>query len=228
MVRTGEKLLVGVVLSFLSCSIALGQTTFGSIGGTVVDTSGAAIPAVEITLTNLGTNGKQVTASNSAGIYEFVNVLPGNYRLDAEKTAFQHFERSPLVVQVQQSYRIDIEMRVGAITQTVNVTAATPLLQPQTSSLGQVIAGRAVTEMPLNGRNVFNLMELVPGVAPQGGALVAAIPGVALSITHLTTIKSVERLPAGKGSIWMAPQRTSALSTKRVSLPRRSPFRNLR
>ncbi|MGH9353604.1 MAG: carboxypeptidase regulatory-like domain-containing protein, partial [Terriglobia bacterium] len=153
---------------FFSYSLAMGQTTFGTLVGTVSDPSGAVVPAVQVTLTNTATNAKQITATNSDGIYEFVNVLPGSYRVDAEKAGFKHFSRSPVVVQVQQSYRLDVDLQVGVVTQTVSVTGETPLLQPQTSSLGQVIAGRSVTEMPLNGRNVFNLMELAPSVIPQG------------------------------------------------------------
>jgi len=157
-----------VALFFLSPAHANAQTTFGTLTGAITDPSGAVVPGVQVTLTNTGTNAKQVTTTNADGIYEFVNVLPGNYRIDAEKSGFKHFSRSPVVVQTQQSYRIDITMQLGAITQSVQVTAATPLLQSQSASLGQVIAGRAVGEMPLNGRNVFNLMSLVPSVVPQG------------------------------------------------------------
>jgi hypothetical protein len=171
LLRTIGKLLLVLTLVLCCCPIMLAQTTFGSIGGAVTDSSAAPIPGVKMTLTNIDTNGRQVTETNAAGIFEFVNVLPGNYRIDAEKAAFQHFSRAPIVVQVQQSYRIDVTLPLGAVAETVNVAATTPLLQPQTSSLGQVIAGRSVTEMPLNGRNVFNLMELAPSVVPQGGAL---------------------------------------------------------
>lgn len=168
MSRIIRKTLAGLALAALCGCVALGQTTFGSLNGTVTDSSGAVVPDVQVTLTNSGTNAKTVTTTNADGIYEFVNVLPGNYRMDATKAGFKRLTRSPIVVQVQQSYRLDLVLQVGAVTQTVSVTAATPLLQSQTSSLGQVIAGRAVTEMPLNGRNVFNLMELAPSVVPQG------------------------------------------------------------
>jgi hypothetical protein len=168
MVRLLTKIFAGLAVILMSFSLSFGQTTFGTIVGTVRDPSGGVVPGVQVTLTNLGTNGKTVTTTNAEGIYEFVNVQPGNYRVDAEKNGFKHFSRSPIVVQTQQSYRIDVTMQVGAVTQTVHVTAATPLLQPQSSSLGQVIAGRSVSEMPLNGRNVFNLMSLVPSVVPQG------------------------------------------------------------
>lgn len=166
--RIIRTILFSVALAALCGCIALGQTTFGSLNGTVTDSSGAVVPGVQVTLTNAGTNAKMVTTTNADGIYGFVNVMPGNYRIDAEKSGFKHFSRSPVVVQTQQTYKIDVVMQVGAVTQTISVTAATPLLQAQSASLGQVIAGRAVSEMPLNGRNVFNLMSLVPSVIPQG------------------------------------------------------------
>jgi Carboxypeptidase regulatory-like domain len=69
----------GVIL--LACSMAMGQSTFGSLTGAATDPSGAVIPKVQVTLTNLGTDAKQITTTNAAGIYVFVNVLPGNYSI---------------------------------------------------------------------------------------------------------------------------------------------------
>jgi hypothetical protein len=97
------RLLLGATLVLLCDLHGIAQTTFGSVGGNVTDTAEASIPGVQVALTNVDTNGKQSTTTNSAGIYEFVNVLPGNYRIDAEKSTLKHFERSPVVVQVQQS-----------------------------------------------------------------------------------------------------------------------------
>jgi hypothetical protein len=134
---------------------------------------------VQVTLANLDTSAQYETASNADGIYEFVNVLPGTYRLDAEKAGLKRFSRSPLTIQVQEAYRVDITMHVGAVTETIDVTAAAPLLESQSSSLGQVIAGRAVSEMPLNGRDVFQLMALAPSVVPQGATQgTAGIPSM--------------------------------------------------
>jgi hypothetical protein len=172
-----KKLLSALAIIVAYWSIGLGQTTFGSLTGTITDPSGAVVPGVRVTVTNLGTNSRQVTTTNTDGIYVFVNMLPGNYRIDAEKTGFKHFSQHPLVIQVHQSYRINIRMEVGSVSQTVTVTGAASLLQPTTSSLTQVIAGRSVGEMPLNGRNVFNLMALVPSVVPQGGGTAFATMG---------------------------------------------------
>src|SRR5271157_3667628 len=144
------------------------QTVYGSIAGTVLDASSAAIPGTTVTLTNLGTADKRIMESDAAGAYTFVNILPGNYRLEAEKSGFKLFKREPVVVEVGSGIRIDLAMQVGAVTQTIEVTAATPLLQAETSDLGQVVESRTVTEMPLNGRNPLALVQLSPGVVPQG------------------------------------------------------------
>ncbi len=147
---------------------ACGQTFYGSIAGTVIDASGGAIPDAAVTLTNIGTSDKRTMQSDASGSYTFVNLVPGRYRLDAEKAGFKHFTREPVVVEVQNAVRIDIPMEVGAVSQSIEVTAATPLLQPQSSDLGHVVEARTVTEMPLNGRNPIALVSLVPGVVPQG------------------------------------------------------------
>jgi len=142
----------------------------GAIAGNIIDRSGSAIPDVSLTLTNLGTGARLRGYADHSGFYQFLNLPPGRYRVDAEKEGFTHFSRGPIVVEVNNSVRIDITMEVGAVTQTVNVTGATPLLQPQTSSLGQVVGPRMVNELPLNGRNPLALAALVPGVVPQGGS----------------------------------------------------------
>ena len=138
-----------ILLLALWSSTGWGQTFFGSIAGTVLDASGAAVPAATVTLTNIGTSEKRTLESDSSGSYRFVNLVPTGYRLEAEKSGFKHFTREPIVVQVQNALTVDIAMEVGAVTQTVEVTAQTPLLQSQTSDLGQVVSGRSVTDMPL-------------------------------------------------------------------------------
>jgi len=144
------------------------QQVYGTIAGTVLDASGAAIPGAGVTLTNLGTGNKRSMTSEAGGGYTFVNILPGTYSIEAEKTGFKHFKRDSVLVEVGDALRIDLAMEVGAVTQTIEVTAQTPLLQPQSSDLGTVVESRTVTEMPLNGRNVISLAQLSPGIQPQG------------------------------------------------------------
>ena len=122
-------------------------------------------------LTDLGTGDKRPTTTGEDGLYQFVNIPPGNYKIDVEKAGFKHFTRQPVIVEVQQSVRIDVPMPLGDVSQNVEVTAQTPLLQTTTSSLGQVVQQRLTNELPLNGRNVFNLVTLAPSVVPQGQSM---------------------------------------------------------
>src|ERR1700678_3662084 len=175
--KSFERSFVGLALGLCLCLVAMltgspvsAQSTFGSLSGTVTDSSGSAIPDAQVVLTSLATGASQTLTTGGDGLYTFVNLNPGDYRLEVQKDGFKHYRREPVTVQVQQSFRIDPALEVGAVTQTDEVTGETPLLTPTTSTLGQVIEERATNEIPLNGRNVFNLITLSPGAIAQGGA----------------------------------------------------------
>ena len=167
--------LISLVVLFATCLVLasrplVAQSTYGSIAGAVTDPSGASIVEAQVTLTNLGTAEKRLQPTGSDGLYSFVSLFPGRYRIDIEKTGFNRFTRPEVVVEVNQSVRIDATLRVGDVAQIVEVTAETPLLQSDTSSLGQVVEQRKTNELPLNGRNIFNLTSIVPSVVPQGNS----------------------------------------------------------
>src|SRR3989440_3250748 len=159
-------LFVAFVLS--TCSFLQGQSTYGAITGSVTDPSGAAITDAKVTLTNLGTAETRTQPTSADGLYSFVNLIPGNYKIDVEKPGFKHITRTPIVVEVQQSAKIDVTLPVGQANETVEVTSETPLLQSETSSLGQVVEQRKANELPLNGRNIYTLAAIAPSVVPQG------------------------------------------------------------
>ena len=144
------------------------QTTFGSIAGSVTDSTGAVVEGAQVTLTNLGTSEKRVQTTGSDGLYLFPNLVPGRYSVEIEKTGFKRYSRPEVVVEVNQSTHIDAAMQIGELSQEVKVTAETPLIQAETSSLGQVVETREANELPLNGRNIFNLTTITPSVVPQG------------------------------------------------------------
>ena len=148
----------------------LAQTTYGSIAGAITDANGGAVAEAQVTLTNLGTAEKRTQPTGGDGFYSFVNLFPGKYKIEVEKTGFKRFTRPEVVVEVNQSVRIDATLQVGDVTQTVEVTGETPLLQSETSSLGQVVEQRETNELPLNGRNIFNLTAIAPSVVPQGNS----------------------------------------------------------
>ncbi|MGA2643062.1 MAG: TonB-dependent receptor, partial [Candidatus Sulfotelmatobacter sp.] len=130
--------------------------------------SGASITDAKVTLTNLGTQEKRTQSSGADGLFNFVNLFPGQYRVDVEKQGFKHFVRGDVAVDVAQNTRVDAALQVGEVSQVVEVTSQTPLLQTESSSLGTVVDQREANELPLNGRNIFNLTTITPSVIPQG------------------------------------------------------------
>src|SRR6202030_3248753 len=172
------RLVVSAVLQLALCLAMAGifgarlaaQTSYGTVAGTVTDASGAAVGDAEVSITNIASGEKRVQPTSSDGYYNFVNLVPGTYRVEVEKSGFKRAAHSDVIVDVEQTVRIDLTLQVGEASQTIEVTGETPLLQSETSSMGQVVEGRKVAELPLNGRNVFNLITLAPSVVPQGSA----------------------------------------------------------
>src|SRR5580693_6065790 len=154
----------------LSCAYLNAQSTYGSISGTVTDASGAAVTGANVSLTNTSTSEKRTETSGDDGHYTFVNLFQGQYRIDVEKQGFKHFDRPNVIVQVQQDTHVDAALTVGQVSETVEVTSEAPPLQAETSSLGQVVEQRKANELPLNGRNIFNLITVSPAAVAQGGS----------------------------------------------------------
>ncbi len=147
------------------------QSFYGTLVGTVTDTSGAAVPGATVTVTNIGTNETHTMKSEATGNYNFVNMVPANYKLEIQAANFKHFVRSPIQVQVGATVRIDAALQVGATTETVEVTTQAPLLQTESGQMSSQVEGKTVQEMPLNGRNTMNLIALTAGVVPQGASM---------------------------------------------------------
>src|SRR6266852_4137951 len=172
------RLALGSAVALLLCISLAGmfspplsaQSNYGSVAGSVPDPTGAAIADAQVSLSNTETAEKRVQPSGADGLYSFVNLQPGRYRIDVEKTGFKRTTRLDVIVEVGQAVRIELTMQVGDVSQTVEVTGETPQLQSETSSLGQVVEERKANALPLNGRNVFNLVALAPSVVPQGSA----------------------------------------------------------
>ena len=158
-----------VTLGMVSRSVVDAQTSYGSIAGTVTDTAGAVIGGAQVQLTNKGTNAEQKAVTSSAGTYTFINLNPGSYSITVSQPGFKVSKTDQIDVQIGGTTRDDLRLEVGDTTQSVTVTGATADLQTDNASLGGVIEGRQVQEAPLNGRNVNNLLDFVPGVIPGGG-----------------------------------------------------------
>jgi outer membrane receptor protein involved in Fe transport len=150
-------------------TLANAQVRFGSILGTVSDSTGASLADATVKITNLGTNETRTAKTTSAGTYSFPNLNAGVYRLDVEVAGFKRFTQERVEVQVDLATRVDAVMQVGSVTESVTVTSEAPPLQTDSASLGVTISQREVESIPLSGRNVNNMLTLVPGVVAQGG-----------------------------------------------------------
>jgi hypothetical protein len=170
---------------------AAAQTSYGTVVGTVTDPTGAVVSGVNISLLNTGTSEQHTAKSNDQGSYQFVNLLPGNYKVTFERAGFKRMVRENADVKTSTVSRIDVVMEVGAVETQVLVTAAAPMLDTQSSTVGAVVEGKVIQETPLNGRNVMNLIALTPGVVPQGSS-----SGSVLSNQHGGTFSN----PAGWGN----------------------------
>ena len=156
---------------FTTTSSLHAQNAFGALVGTATDSSGAVVPGAAVTLTNLGTNEKKVVQSDASGNYRFVTLLPTQYKVEVEKTGYKKVVQSPITIQIDSTARLDVKLQVGAASETIEVTTQAPLLQTESGTLGSQVEGKTVEQMPLNGRNVTNLIALVPGVVPQGASM---------------------------------------------------------
>ena len=163
-------LLVGALLIGLAGSARVqAQTSYGSIVGTVTDQSGANVVGAKVNLENNGTNAVQTSTTGNGGSYSFINLNPGSYSVSVSQSGFKSTSARSVDVQIGGATRVDLALEVGDVAQTVTVTGATSDLHTDSATLSGVIEGQQVLEAPLNGRNVNNLLDFVPGVTPGGG-----------------------------------------------------------
>jgi hypothetical protein len=160
-----------VILAAITALAAVlaAQSITGSITGVVTDASGAVIPDAEVTAINTGTNIRATAKTDAGGNYTIALLPRGEYRLEVTATGFKHFVDEGIILQVQQTARVDVQMTVGGVTESVVVTAEVARLETETAALAKVVDNRAITSLPLNTRNVYNLVFLTPGVTGTVG-----------------------------------------------------------
>lgn len=150
------------------------QSSGGTILGTVTDPSGAHIPGASVVVTNLATNISSAFVTDDTGNYYIPSLAPGRYRVAAEQVGFKRVTVRDVLVEVNQTLRVDVSMPLGEVGETVEVTATSNLVQTDTTTLGQVITNRQVAELPLNGRDFTNLIRLNVGVGEAQGGITTA------------------------------------------------------
>jgi hypothetical protein len=166
-----RKLCVLLGLLLFHASPAFAQFDTATVVGTVRDTTGAVIPGAKVTLTSAGTGISVVKTSTDDGNYEFSAVRPGRYLVTGEKSGFALAMVDNIEVQVGARMRVDLQMPVGQITEKVEVTATSPLVETDSSQRGQVITGDQTRALPLSSREYSTLALLTTGVKLAGSSL---------------------------------------------------------
>jgi Carboxypeptidase regulatory-like domain/TonB dependent receptor len=160
--------LIAALLQPLICVYA--QSTNASLTGRITDSTKAVVPNARVVVIDMGTRVHFETVTNETGTYYVTNLSPGTYRIEVEKLGFKVVIKSDLVLHVQDALEVNFEMELGSTSESVTVRGGAPLLDTESSTIGTVVEQRKANELPLNGRNVFNLIELGASVVPQGGS----------------------------------------------------------
>jgi Carboxypeptidase regulatory-like domain len=172
MKRTRVTALLLFFTALLSCSPLYGQAGSGDITGEVRDASGGLVAGAKITLTRLETQETCLTASTDGGVYSFSSLKPGTYAVGGEVSGFKKLVREGIVVTTGNTTRVDLQLAIGAVTETVTVREDASPLKTESATLGQTIDVQEIPALPLNGRTFINLLALAPGVAvPPGSSL---------------------------------------------------------
>jgi Carboxypeptidase regulatory-like domain len=151
------------------CPLVLGQTVASQISGTVRDSSGAVLPGVEVKVTNTDTTATRTVITNETGSYVIPNLPVGPYRLEASLSGFSTYAQSGIVLQVNSNPTINIELQVGQVSSVLEVQAAANMVETSSNVIGQVVDQQRVSELPLNGRNVTQLIALFGAAVPNTG-----------------------------------------------------------
>jgi hypothetical protein len=173
--------LVGVLVLALGASA---QTPTGTFQGTIQDPQGAAVAGAIVKLTNTATGIVKTATSDSNGRYLLPFLEPGTYTVTVEAQGFRPAAQEKVVLEVAQTRSVDFTLSVGALTERVEIVATAPVLDTQTSSMGEVIQTRTINDLPLNGRNPFDLATLVPTVSDIGNSTIPHIGGSRNSVSE--------------------------------------------
>ena len=158
---------LGVVGAMVLCfgfgGAAHAQLATADILGTVTDATGAVIPNAKVTLTNNGTHDTRVATTSNGGDYDFSLLPVGTYTVKVNLAGFKEASVTTVAVEAGDRAREDVKLQTGAVTETVSVEAETPLLQADNATVSSTVTAKAVQDLPLNGRNFVQLVQLVPG-----------------------------------------------------------------
>src|SRR5262245_23126430 len=169
----------------LAVTLGFSQAATGSISGTVVDSSGAAIPGAEITVTNQGTSQQFVALSSAAGSFSVPALIPGFYEIKVSLAGFKTFVARDAKVDVGKAYSVVAKLEVGGINEVVTVSTGADLVNTSEAQISNTVTREQILELPLDGRNVLNLITLQAGTSSNGRTS-TSISGLRTSLTAIT------------------------------------------
>ena len=181
--RTWLALVAVIFLVGFSILPVVAQLTEGTIVGTVTDVSGAAVSGAKVTVKNVGTAVSIETLTDNLGYYRAPHLSPGTYEIRVEKSGFKTVLVKEVEVSVNAITRTDASLQVGSVTESVTVTTAAPLIQLDEARLASTITTREVDNLPLNGRQVYQLVSLQPGVTATNAPVISNVPSPTSSVT---------------------------------------------
>ncbi|HET6143957.1 MAG TPA: TonB-dependent receptor [Candidatus Acidoferrales bacterium] len=156
-------------VSFLNSAPLFAQGSAGRILGAVTDQSGGAIAGATVIVTDVARNVPRTLTTDQAGEYNAGNLLPGNYKVRADAKGFKAFERTGITLDLNAEVRVDLTMQPGEVSQTITVNEDVPLVETTNAELGATLQSAIIQDIPLNGRNFENLLQLNPGVTIYPG-----------------------------------------------------------
>lgn len=168
----------GTIAGLALCAVVLfpgrvfAQAATANLTGTVKDASGGVLPGVTITARNAGTNETRTAVTSEHGLYRVTSLPRGTYDVTAELQGFKTVAQSGVLLTVGETVRLDFRLEVGAVAETIQVVGESPLVNTEEGRLSYLVDERRVAELPLNGRNAFQLMELQPGATGNPGNVV--------------------------------------------------------
>jgi hypothetical protein len=165
-----RRVVRAVLLSALLSGVLHAQSTSASLTGRVTDPNKAVISGAQVAAINAGTDIHYQGLTNETGTYYISNLPPGRYRIEVEKLGFKAVIQAGVILHVQDAVEMNFEMILGSASESVTVAGSSPPLETESSTVGTVVEQRKANELPLNGRNVFNLIVLAPSVIPQGSS----------------------------------------------------------
>jgi len=159
---------IGLLLWLYSPAPVSGQAVYGSIVGTVTDSTGAAVPKAKVTVVDVGKGVSYTTSTNESGNYSQTHLIAGTYEVRVEASGFKTFAQQNVAVQVDQVAQVNAQLAIGNVGEVINVTAEAPLLKTERADVSDLMSQKAVSELPVFSRDMSRLYFLVPGVQATG------------------------------------------------------------